>query len=193
MATARAGNASLAPLRKTLDALKDIRACLLPFLRRLDEDAAAAARRPPRRRARSPGPAGQPTSPAPKRGRPDDGDPDGTGAAARCRRAEAAEAAAAAALAVGTLRYMGARLRGRDRGRKKGDPLRAELDRIRGLLVALRKLEEGDGERRSGKAGAPSSEKGNVRPAAATAATGASEGHDATERIQEKASKRQRR
>ena len=55
------------------------------------------------------------------------------------------EADAAVALAVGTLRYMGERLKGLDRGRKKDDPLRQELDKIRGMLVslkALKKLEE---------------------------------------------------
>ena len=46
------------------------------------------------------------------------------------------------ALAMGTLRYMGARLRGSDVGRKKGDPLRIELDKIRGLMVSLRELEK---------------------------------------------------
>ena len=57
-----------------------------------------------------------------------------------------AEAEAAVALAMGTLRYMGARLRGLDQGCKKGDPLRMELDKIRGMLVALRKLESGKAE-----------------------------------------------
>ena len=46
------------------------------------------------------------------------------------------------ALAMGTLRYMGARLRGSDVGRKKGDPLRIELDKIRGLMVSLRELDK---------------------------------------------------
>lgn len=45
------------------------------------------------------------------------------------------------AVAIGTLRYMGARLRGLDEGRKKGDPLRGELDNIRSKLVELKKLE----------------------------------------------------
>lgn len=53
-----------------------------------------------------------------------------------------AEAEAAVALAMGTLRYMGARLRGSDVARKKGDPLRTELDKIRGLMVSLRELEK---------------------------------------------------
>ena len=41
---------------------------------------------------------------------------------------------------MGTLRYMGARLRGFDQGRKKDDPLRMELDAIRAKLVELKKL-----------------------------------------------------
>jgi hypothetical protein len=44
-------------------------------------------------------------------------------------------------VAIGTLRYMGARLRGLDQGRKKDDPLRMELDKIRAKLVELKKLE----------------------------------------------------
>ena len=36
----------------------------------------------------------------------------------------------AVTLTVGTLGYMGARLRGSDAGRKKGDPLCVELDRM---------------------------------------------------------------
>eukprot|EP00956_Cyclotella_meneghiniana_P003153 scaffold3852_cov71-Cyclotella_meneghiniana.AAC.9 len=52
-----------------------------------------------------------------------------------------AEAQAAVSLAIGTLRYMGARLRGLDEGRKKDDPLRMELDKIRSKLVELKKLQ----------------------------------------------------
>ena len=55
-----------------------------------------------------------------------------------------AEAQAAVALAVCTLRYMGGRLRGLDVGRKKDDPLRMELDKIRGALMSLKKLESSD-------------------------------------------------
>ena len=36
---------------------------------------------------------------------------------------------------------MGARLRGLDQGRKKGDPLRMELDKIRAKLVELKEIE----------------------------------------------------
>jgi hypothetical protein len=52
-----------------------------------------------------------------------------------------AEAQSVVALAVGTLRYMGARLSGKDQGRHKTDPLRIELDKMRQTLVTLRKLE----------------------------------------------------
>eukprot|EP00978_Attheya_sp_CCMP212_P018839 scaffold52073_cov51-Attheya_sp.AAC.1 len=52
-----------------------------------------------------------------------------------------AEAQSVVALAVGTLRYMGARLSGKDQGRHKNDPLRIELDKMRQTLVTLRKLE----------------------------------------------------
>jgi hypothetical protein len=64
-----------------------------------------------------------------------------------------AEAEAAVALAVGTMRYMGARLRGSDAGRKRGDPLRAELDRMRAALVSLRQLEGGASSSRGGGGG----------------------------------------
>jgi hypothetical protein len=73
-----------------------------------------------------------------------------------------AEAEAAVALALGTLRYMGARLRGSDAGRKRGDPLRAELDRMRAALVSLRELE---GASRGGGVaddGAPGDEVGTA-------------------------------
>jgi hypothetical protein len=44
-------------------------------------------------------------------------------------------------VAIGTLRYMGARLRGLDQGRRKEDPLRVELDKIRACIKMLKKLE----------------------------------------------------
>lgn len=49
------------------------------------------------------------------------------------------QASMAVALAMGTLRYMGARLRGLDRGRKPDDPLRQELNTMRKRMVALQK------------------------------------------------------
>lgn len=46
---------------------------------------------------------------------------------------------------------MGARLKGLDRGRKKDDGLRKELDQIRGLLVALRKIEGEEEKKKKNK------------------------------------------
>jgi hypothetical protein len=43
----------------------------------------------------------------------------------------------AVALSLGTLRFMGARLRGLDQGRKADDPIRKELNHMRKLLVTL--------------------------------------------------------
>jgi hypothetical protein len=58
-----------------------------------------------------------------------------------------AQAQAAIALSLGTLRYMGARLRGVDQGRNKDDPLRQELDQMRKLLVALQKKQQHEEEK----------------------------------------------
>lgn len=55
-----------------------------------------------------------------------------------------AQAQAAVALSVGTLRYMGARLRGLDQGRKPDDPLRKELNEMRRVLTAVEKLKDDD-------------------------------------------------
>jgi len=49
-----------------------------------------------------------------------------------------AEAEAACALAIGTLRYMGARLGGQNNGHKKDENLRQELDKMRKTIVMLR-------------------------------------------------------
>ena len=51
-----------------------------------------------------------------------------------------AQAQAAVALSVGTLRYMGARLRGLDQGRN--DALRQELNEMRRVLTAVEKLKD---------------------------------------------------
>ena len=148
MGKSSGADSALDPLHKTIAALKEIRTNLLPFIKMLKDDDEASGRR------------------GRKRGRPDDAvngsvdaktsNYDGTktnndGNDAKSTNAKTtklnphrrAEAEAAVSLALGTLRYIGARLRGLDRGRKKGDPLRAELDKMRGLLVALRKGEEG--------------------------------------------------
>jgi len=55
-----------------------------------------------------------------------------------------AQAQAAVALSVGTLRYMGARLRGLDQGRKADDPLRQELNEMRRVLTAVEKMKDDD-------------------------------------------------
>lgn len=49
------------------------------------------------------------------------------------------QAQATVALSVGMMRYMGARLRGLDQGRKPGDPLRKELDNMRKVLAEIKK------------------------------------------------------
>jgi hypothetical protein len=51
-----------------------------------------------------------------------------------------AQAQAVVALSVGTLRYMGARLRGLDQGRKPDDPLRKELNEMRRVLQEVEKM-----------------------------------------------------
>ena len=55
-----------------------------------------------------------------------------------------AQAQAAVALSVGTLRYMGARLRGLDQGRKADDPLRKELNEMRRVLTEVEKRKDDD-------------------------------------------------
>mmetsp|Transcript_42614 Transcript_42614/g.72682 ORF Transcript_42614/g.72682 Transcript_42614/m.72682 type:complete len:200 (+) Transcript_42614:119-718(+) len=130
-------NPSLDPLRKTLDSLKEIKSALFPFLRLLKDD--DNCEQSPKRHSN--------TSKTnewsnKKRSRPnDDENDDELSTKSKITPYQRAEAEAAVALAIGTLRYMGARLQGLDRGRKKGDPLRMELDKIRGMLVSLSKME----------------------------------------------------
>ncbi|KAL3822576.1 hypothetical protein ACHAXA_007687 [Cyclostephanos tholiformis] len=146
----------LDPLHKTIESLREIRAALLPFIRLLDKDdddpSLVGRRRMKRKSACQSSPpsshtpcdssSSQQRSGKKKRGRHDDDNNDRDRPTGRFldphRRAEAE---AAVALAVGTLRYMGARLRGSDVGRRKGDPLRVELDGLRAALVSLRELE----------------------------------------------------
>jgi hypothetical protein len=57
------------------------------------------------------------------------------------------EAEAAVALAIGTLRFMAFRLKGQERGKKKNDPLRMELKKMKEILSqvqALRRKEDED-------------------------------------------------
>lgn len=63
-----------------------------------------------------------------------------------------AQAQAAVALSVGTLRYMGARLRGLDQGRKADDPLRQELNEMKRVLKAVEQMKDDDaGSAKKGK------------------------------------------
>jgi hypothetical protein len=48
-----------------------------------------------------------------------------------------AQAQAVVALSLGTVRYIGARIRGKDEGTKQDDPLRQELNQIRNVLVQI--------------------------------------------------------
>lgn len=105
---------SVEALQKTRDALKQIQKQLLPFLRELSENG-------PEREI----------SVASKESSVKDPDV--------MRRGKIAMASMAVALAMGTLRYMGARLRGLDQGRKSDDLLRKELNDMRKLMVTLQK------------------------------------------------------
>ena len=111
-----ASSTELTPLRKTVDALKEIRKQILPFLRVIESSE-----------------------------NDDDGNDDSKHALA--------EARAAVALAVGTLRHMGARLGGRGGGGTgdKNDPLRLELERMRKMLVTLRKVDKRGDTNKSAK------------------------------------------
>ncbi|CAJ1966861.1 unnamed protein product [Cylindrotheca closterium] len=50
-----------------------------------------------------------------------------------------AQAHATVALSIGMLKYMAARLQGKDRGRKADDPLRAELNNMKRILAEVKK------------------------------------------------------
>lgn len=122
-------------LQKTLHSLKEIRSALLPFLRVLKDDSGKHQRIHPYASHSST------LSSSSRNGKRDFITTQSDSQLNPHRRAEAQ---AAVALAVCTLRYMGGRLRGLDVGRKKDDPLRMELDKIRGVLVSLKKLESRD-------------------------------------------------
>ena len=53
------------------------------------------------------------------------------------------EAEATAALSIGMVRYMGARLRGLDQGRKPDDALRKELNNMKKVLAEIKKKHGG--------------------------------------------------
>jgi len=108
----------LAALQKTQEALQEIRKQLKPFLLELGVDPAADL---------TPNEAGNKDK-----------------ALSELKQSTASKettikASMAVALAMGTLRYMGARLRGLDQGRKSDDPLRVELNEMRKLMVSLQK------------------------------------------------------
>lgn len=130
-------------LQKSLHSLKEIRSALLPFLRVLKDDS-GKHQRIHHYSCHSSTLAS--SSRNGKRGFAfhSNGDCITTQSDSQLNPHRRAEAQAAVALAVCTLRYMGGRLRGLDVGRKKDDPLRMELDKIRGVLVSLKKLEYGD-------------------------------------------------
>ncbi len=129
----------LQPLHKTLHALKEIRSSLLPFLQLLRDDDDVKKTADEKKKKHNSADGGDESSSTSKNKKP---------LKQQLSPHKRAEAEAAVALAIGTLRYMGARLKGLDRGRKKGDPLRKELDQIRGLLVSLRKIEGEEEEKK---------------------------------------------
>jgi hypothetical protein len=133
-------HSSLDSLRKTLHSLKEIRSALLPFLRLLKDDVGQHRRHRTNHHT--------PSATASKGKRSHAGnsasDEVESQSTSQFNPHRRTEAEAAVALAVCTLRYMGGRLRGLDVGRKKDDPLRMELNKIRAVLVSLQKLESSD-------------------------------------------------
>ena len=127
-------NPSFDALHKTVSALKEIRTSLIPFIQVLKDDNDDVGTGSAKNKS---------DSPSKKKKRSRDNNTNSNDKQLLTPH-ERAEAKAAVALAIGTLRYMGNRLKGKDEGRKKGDPLRMELDNIRSLLVQLRKLEKKD-------------------------------------------------
>lgn len=130
-------------LQKTLHSLKEIRSALLPFLRVLKDDSGK------HQRIHSYASHSSTLASSSRNGKRgftfhSNRDYISTQSDSELNPHRRAEAQAAVALAVCTLRYMGGRLRGLDVGRKKDDPLRMELDKIRGVLVSLKKLESRD-------------------------------------------------
>ncbi len=137
------GHSSLESLQKTLHSLKEIRSALLPFLYSLKVDVDKHGRR--HSHAIHTSPAFSLPSNG-KRGKSvnSQGSIIKNQSTSEMNAHRRAEAQAAVALAVCTLRYMGGRLRGLDVGRTKDDPLRMELDKIRGVLMSLKNLESSD-------------------------------------------------
>ena len=147
-----ASSTELAPLRKTVDALKEIRKQILPFLRVIESSE-----------------------------NDDDGNDD-----SKHDPHTLAEARAAVALAVGTLRHMGARLGGRGGGGTgdKNDPLRLDLERMRKMLVTLRKVDKRGDTNKSAK----QSGNNDTKKKSASGANGDSKS-EGSKRLDEVASK----
>ena len=158
MGNPASNHSSLDSLRKTLHSLKEIRSALLPFLRLLKDDVGQHRRHRTNHHT--------PSATASKGKRSHAGnsasDEVESQSTSQFNPHRRTEAEAAVALAVCTLRYMGGRLRGLDAGRKKDDPLRMELDKIRAVLVSLQKLESsdaGDVSKDGGETGRDSKQK----------------------------------
>jgi hypothetical protein len=144
----------LQPLHKTLHALKEIRSSLLPFLKLLRDD--DDVKKTTDEKKKKDGSSNISSS------------KDKTPLKQQLTPHKRAEAEAAVALAMGTLRYMGGRLKGLDKGRKKGDPLRKELDQIRGLLVSLRKIESEEEKKQKNDSSAKAEDSKTTKEAADT-------------------------
>jgi hypothetical protein len=108
---------SLAPLKKTQNAVLQIRKALTPYIKLLK-----------RHHTQRTGSTSSNTT--------------GTGTTEKpIDKFQITEAEAAVALSIGTLRFIAARLKGQNKGKDKNDPLRMELDKMRKTLVELRGLE----------------------------------------------------
>jgi hypothetical protein len=110
---------ALEALEKTDLALQDIRTKLQPFLAALENHAENTSSNNNNNKSNKPTATAPATAPL-----------------------SLALSQTAVALSLGTLRYMGARLRGLDQGRSADDPLRKELNHMRKLLVTLSKKQK---------------------------------------------------
>ena len=75
-----------------------------------------------------------------------------------------AQAQAVVALSLGTVRYIGARIRGKDEGRKQEDPLRQELNQIRSVLVQIERKRKNKEENDSQMEPSPKKESKQTGP-----------------------------
>ena len=91
------------------------------------------------------------------------GDADGSAPDAQ-DKVKTAQASMAIALAMGTLRYMGARLRGLDQGRKPDDPLRKELNSMRVMMRNLQKKVDASKEKKKEATKRKADEKSEKEP-----------------------------